>query len=103
MSTENSRRFAFLEEYALTEGHLRALLAGQVRYGWLDQAWAYARLVDEASYADFLHFVHLETLVQNWAEWRGMVRSTSRQRGVDFLVAYLQTTFPDTFGRMRVG
>jgi hypothetical protein len=93
----------FLEEYNLSEDKFRTLLHGADTIGLLDQEWAVKRLIEEAPYTEIIRMVGLPALVQNWPRWRLWVTSTYRRRGLDFLMAYLQFNYPETFGKPKHG
>jgi hypothetical protein len=44
---------------------------------------------------DIVHLVGFRSLVEGWLKWREHIRSHSRQRGFDFLTAWLPENAPD--------
>lgn len=73
----------------LKEDEFLQILSGRETVGRRDRTWAAVRLLEYAPYEDILRFIGLKAIVKHWPEWRARVRSTSRKRGIDFLVDYL--------------
>jgi hypothetical protein len=88
-------RPVYVWDYDLAEGDFEALLAGRKSIGRLDRDWAAVRLLEYAPYAEIRRLLSLRSLVDGWPSWRGRVRSESRRRGLDFLVAWLPRERPD--------
>jgi hypothetical protein len=92
MATE---RLPWVWDYDIDESQFRALLAGERTVGRLDQRWAAVRLLEYAPYRDIVRLLGFHALVRNWPRWRTHVRSTSRRRGLDSLVAWLPEHHPE--------
>jgi hypothetical protein len=88
-------RLPWVWDYDIDESQFRALLAGERTVGRLDQRWAAVRLLEYGSYRDIVGLLGYRSLVRNWAGWREHVRSTTRRRGLDFLVAWLPEHHPE--------
>ena len=88
-------RLPWVWDYDIDESQFRALLAGECTLGRLDQHWAAVRLLEYGSYRDIVRWLGYRALVKNWPRWRARVRSTSRRRGLDFLVAWLPEHHPE--------
>jgi hypothetical protein len=84
-------RLPFVWDYDLDEEDFGDLLAGRRTMGRLDRNWAAVRLLEYAPYADIRRLLSLRDLVGGWSSWRARVRSTTRRRGLDFLVQWLTT------------
>ncbi len=85
----------YVWDYDVTEDQFEAMLAGTLALGKLDRAWAAARLIDSASYAEVVRRIGFRELVRCWPEWRGRVRSSSARRGLDFLAEWLPLHRPE--------
>ena len=90
-----TKRLPWVWDYDIDESEFRALLAGERAIGRLDQRWAAVRLIEYGSYRDIVHLIGFRSLVRNWPMWRSHVRSSSRRRGLDFLVDWLPREHPD--------
>ena len=99
MGGMDNSRLPFLQEYQLSEARFYSLLLGGDSEGLLDQEWAVRKLIGQSPYSEIMRLLDLQTLVRNWPRWRSWIASVDRRRGMDFLVAYLQFTYPETFGR----
>ena len=89
-----STRLPFVWDYELDEAQFRRLLSGDLTLGPLDRRWAAIRLLEYAPYRDIVRLMGFRDLVQGWPEWRQNIRSESRKRGFDFLVAWLPEHHP---------
>lgn len=89
------KRLSYVWDYDIDEHRFRQLLAGELRIGRLDRRWAAVRLIEHAPYAEIVRVLGFTGLVRGWPEWRGFVRSKSRRRGLDFLVAWLPKAHPE--------
>lgn len=85
----------YIWDYDLDETQFKDILAGKVVVGKLDQDWAARRLIEYASYQEIVQQVGYARLVKSWPRWREGVRSTSRKRGLDFLVQWLPKRHPE--------
>lgn len=88
-------RPAYLWDYDLDEPRFRAILEGREAIGRLDRDWAAVRLLDYAPYREIRRLLTFRALVLGWPAWRERVRSESRRRGFDFLVAWLPREHPE--------
>jgi hypothetical protein len=88
-------RLSFVWDYDVDEAQFRRLLAGELHLGHLDRTWAAVRLIEYGSYADIVRLLGFRELVKGWPHWRERVRSESRRRGLDFLVAWLPQHHPE--------
>jgi len=82
-------RLPWVWDYDIDESQFRALLAGESTMGRLDQRWAAVRLLEYGPYREIVRLLGFRALVANWPRWRTHVRSATRRRGLDFLVAWL--------------
>ncbi len=82
-------RVSWVWDYDLDEAQFRQILSGELRLGRLGQTWAVLRLLEYAPYSEIVRLLGFRKLVSGWQEWRGHLRSTSRIRGLDFLVDWL--------------
>jgi hypothetical protein len=89
------KRLSYVWDCDIDEHRFRQLLAGELRIGRLDRKWAAIRLIEHAPYAEIVRVLGFTELVRGWPEWRGRVRSKSRRRGLDFLVAWLPKAHPE--------
>jgi len=71
------------------------ILAGRRAIGRLDQDWAARRLIEYGTYEEIIRLIGYRRLVQDWPRWRTKIRSTSRRRGLDFLVDWLPEHHPE--------
>jgi len=85
----------YLWDYDLTETQFRELLDGKLTIGRLDSDWAAIRLLEYATYPDIIRLLGFRRLVAHWPRWREQIRSQSRKRGFDFLVAWLPEHYPE--------
>ena len=85
----------YVWDYNIDEAQFRAILAGQQSLGRLDRDWAAVRLLEYAPYQEIIRLLGFTALVQGWPRWRNKVRSESRKRGFDFLVAWLPIHHPE--------
>ncbi len=85
----------YVWDYDIDEVQFRALLAGSLTIGRLDQRWAAVRLLEYAPYREIVRLLGFRALVNGWPAWRRYIRSTSRRRGFDFLVEWLPQHRPD--------
>ena len=90
-----SASLPYVWDYDLTEAQFGALLKGEQTLGRLDQDWATLRLLEYASYEEIIRRLGFRRLVQGWPRWRKRLRSESRRRGFDFLVAWLPVKHPE--------
>ena len=88
------RRLPYVWDYDLDETDFRRLLSGELTLGPLDRTWAAVCLIEYAPYREIVRLLGFRELVRGWPEWRGRVRSESRKRGLDFLVAWLPEHHP---------
>jgi hypothetical protein len=92
---QRTDRLPYVWDYDIDEQQFRRMLAGELRLGRLDRKWAAVRLLEYASYADIVRLLGFRELVRGWPEWRPLLRSKSRRRGLDFLVAWLPRNHPE--------
>ncbi|MDX1522348.1 MAG: hypothetical protein R3264_12030 [Anaerolineae bacterium] len=90
-----SSRLPYIWDYNIDETQFREILAGRVTIGRLDRDWAAIRLLEYAPYREIIRLLGFAALVQGWPTWRSKIRSESRKRGFDFLVAWLPDHHPD--------
>lgn len=76
-------RLAFVWDFDIDAAQFQALLASELEIGRLNRDWAAIQLLGFAA------------LVQGWPAWRHRIRSATRQRGCDFLVAWLPQHHPE--------
>lgn len=88
-------RPAYLWDYEIDEDTFRALLDDKLTIGRLDSEWAAVRLLEYASYPDIIRLLGFRRLIAGWPKWRTHIRSHSRRRGFDFLVAWLPIHHPE--------
>jgi hypothetical protein len=86
---------SYLWDYDISEQDFRQILAGERVIGRLDQDWAALRLLEYAPYEEIVHLLGFARLVKYWPRWRNHIRSKSRKRGFDFLVAWLPEKHPE--------
>jgi len=91
-----SARLPWVWDYDLNEADFEDLLQGRKTLGRLDRDWAASRLLDYAPWSEIRRRMSLSTLVEDWPRWRSRVRSLTRRRGIDFLVAWL----PENHGEL---
>jgi hypothetical protein len=85
----------YVWDYDISEDEFQQILEGRLAVGRLDQRWAAIRLLDYAPYSEIVRRLGFKRLVEGWPRWREHVRSRSRTRGLDFLVAWLPKNRPD--------
>lgn len=88
-------RLSYVWDYDLDPGQFREILEGKRTVGRLDQDWAALRLLEYAPYEEIIALIGYSRLIENWPRWRERVRSQSRKRGFDFLVAWLPEKHPE--------
>lgn len=88
-------RLPWIWDYDLDEDTFMALLCGERTIGPLDRDWAVLRLLEYTPWRDIVQRLGFPALVAGWAGWRDRVRSTSRQRGLDFAVVWVREHRPD--------
>lgn len=89
-----SKRLSYIWDYDIDEAELRMMLEGRAARGRLDRDWAAVRLIEYAPYSEIVRLLGFKTLINDWHRWRGRIRSTSRRRGLDFLVEWLTEHHP---------
>ncbi len=90
-----ARRLPWVWDYDLDAAEFQALLDGRATRGPLDRDWAAVRLLDHAPYREVVRRLGFARLIEGWPRWRLRVRSESRRRGFDFLVAWLPEHHPE--------
>ena len=85
----------WLWDYDLDDEEFQEVLEGRLVKGRLDRDWAAVRLLEHAPYREIVERLGFASLVDGWPRWRDRVRSVSRRRGLDFLVAYLPERHPE--------
>lgn len=88
-------RLPYVWDYDIDEAQFRAILAGEVTLGRLNQDWATVRLLEYAPYPDIVRLLGYRALVDGWPKWRRRIRSQSRKRGFDFLISWLPLYHPE--------
>ena len=88
-------RLPYVWDYAIDEDTFRAILAGDIQVGRLDQDWAAVRLLEYAPYAEIIRLLGYGGVVIGWPRWRERVRAENRRRGLDFLVSWLPLHHPE--------
>jgi hypothetical protein len=88
------RRLPYAWDQDLDEPDFRRLLSGELTLGPLDRTWAAVRLIEYAPYGEIVRLLGFRELVKGWPEWRAHIRSESRKRGLDFVVAWLPEHHP---------
>jgi hypothetical protein len=88
-------RLPFVWDYDIDEATFRRLLSGEATLGRLDRDWAAVRLLEYAPYPSIVRLLGFRDLVSGWPRWRGRIRSATRLRGLDFLVAWLPEHHPE--------
>lgn len=92
---DNKQHPSYLWDYDISEEEFKQILSGERVIGRLGQDWAALRLLEYAPYEEIVRLLGFTRLVQNWQRWRTHIRSKSRQRGFDFLVAWLPEKHPE--------
>ena len=95
MQETTRRSLPYVWDYDLNEEQFQAILDGRETLGRLDQDWAALRLLEYAPYEETIRLLGYRRIVQNWPRWRTRVRSISRRRGFDFLIAWLPEKHPE--------
>lgn len=97
MNNGDSRKrpLTYVWDYELDAEQFREILAGRLTLGRLDRDWAAARLLEYAPYPEIIRLLGYRALVEGWPRWRQRIRSQSRARGFDFLVAWLPQQHPE--------
>ena len=95
MNTTMSNQTAYLWDYDLSQNDFQAILSGERTIGRLGQDWAALRLLEYAPYPEIIRLLGYRRLIEGWPRWRERVRSESRKRGFDFLVAWLPEHHPE--------
>lgn len=85
----------YVWDYDLDQAQFLEILEGRRALGRLNQDWAARRLIEYAPYEEIIRLIGFKRLVDNWPRWRGRIRSTSRKRGLDFLVKWLPEKHPE--------
>jgi len=93
--SDNKQHPSYLWDYDISEDEFKQILSGERVIGRLGQDWAALRLLEYAPYEDIVRLLGFTRLMQNWSRWRIHIRSKSRQRGFDFLVAWLPEKHPE--------
>lgn len=88
-------RSAYIWDYDISESDFRAILAGKLALGRLDQDWAAVRLLEYGAYPDIIRLLGYSRLLEGWPRWRERIRSQSRKRGFDFLASWLPEHHPE--------
>jgi hypothetical protein len=92
---KTQKRLPYVWDYDLDETQFRDILEGRRVMGRLDSDWAARRILEYAPYEEIIRLLGFRRLVENWPRWRSGVRSKSRVRGFDFLVAWLPAKHPE--------
>ncbi|MCC7119211.1 MAG: hypothetical protein IT310_11845 [Anaerolineales bacterium] len=92
---ENKRPCPYVWDYDLDESQFLQILSGQSTRGRLNRDWAARRLLEYAPYEEIIRYIGYKELIKNWARWRASIRSKTRVRGLDFLVAWLPLKHPE--------
>ena len=92
-------RFPLVWDYDISESDFQAMLDGKLTRGRLGQDWAAIRLLEYGHYRDIIRLLGYRRLVEGWPSWREHIRSESRIRGFDFLVAWLPKHHPEQLTR----
>jgi len=93
--SDNKQHPSYLWDYDISEEEFKQILSGERVIGRLGQDWAALRLLEYTPYEDIVRLLGFTRLVQNWSRWRIHIRSKSRQRGFEFLVAWLPEKHPE--------
>lgn len=88
-------RVSWLWDYDIDDAQFRDLLEGRLELGRLDRSWAAVRLLEYAPYREIIRLLGYRRLVEGWPEWRRHIRSESRRRGFDFLIAWIPAHHPE--------
>ena len=88
-------RLSYVWDYDIDEAQFSLLLDGKQQIGRLDRDWAAIRLLEYAPYPEIVRLLGFRRLVEGWPRWREHIRSQSRQRGFDFLTAWLLVHYPE--------
>ena len=90
-----SHRPSYIWDYDISEQEFKEILAGERVIGRLNRDWAAVRLLEYAPYEEIVRLLGFASLVRDWPRWRSRIRSQSRKRGFDFLVAWLPENHPE--------
>lgn len=82
-------------DYNITREQFFDVLDGKLTLGRLDRDWAMLRLIEYASYDEILRGMSMKNLLTEYPRLRSRIRSVSRKRGLDFLVAWVPTHHPE--------
>ena len=88
-------RVPWVWDYDIDDAQFRELLEGRLKLGRLDRRWAAVRLLEYAPYRKIIGLLGFRALIEGWPEWRRHIRSQSRPRGFDFLVAWIPVHHPE--------
>ncbi len=88
-------QLAYVWDYDIDAAQFADILAGRLTWGRLDRDWAAVRLLEYAPYPEIVRLLGYRALVEGWSRWRPRIRSQSRKRGFDFLVAWLPEHHPE--------
>ncbi|MCB9157601.1 MAG: hypothetical protein H6645_10860 [Caldilineaceae bacterium] len=88
-------RLPYIWDYDISEEQFTQLLTGELTLGRLNREWAVLRLLEYAPYREIIARLGFTALIEGWPQWRSRVRSESRRRGFDFLVAWLPEHHPE--------
>lgn len=88
-------RLPYVWDYDMDAGTFLEILDGRRAMGRLDRDWAARRLIEYGTYEEIIRLIGYRRLVQDWPRWRTKIRSTSRRRGLDFLVSWLPEHHPE--------
>ncbi len=95
---ESVPRPSYVWDYSIDQEQFDEILAGRLKIGRLDRDWAVVRVLENAPYEEIIRLIGFRSLVEGWPNWRKRVRSESRRRGFDFLVAWLPVRHPELLG-----
>jgi hypothetical protein len=90
-----NNRTPYVWDYDISEEQFSEILSGAFRLGRLDREWALVRLLEHAPYPEVIQRIGFKVLIEEWPRVRGRIRSNSRRRGFDFLVAWIPSRHPD--------
>lgn len=85
----------FLWDYNIDEPTFRKILSGEMTMGHFDTLWAARRVIEYATYKEIVELIGYKTIARDWQRLREGIKSQTRKRGLDFLVAWLKTHRPD--------
>ena len=90
-----SQLLPYIWDYDLDQTTIHEIFEGRRVVGRLNQDWAARRLLEYAPYEEIIGLIGFKRLVEDWPRWRVRIRSTSRLRGLDFLVKWLPEKHPE--------